>query len=523
MSVIERVKRNGGVLLVVMLAALLRLALLDMKPPHFDEGVNGWFVDQMTRNGFYHYDPENYHGPLHFYLLFLFQTLFGRHAWALRLPVAFISIACVWFTTRFDRFVDRRTCLFAALAMAVSPAAVFYGRYAIHESEFLFFLLLAVWGFVGLRRLGQKRYLWAAGLGLTGLVLTKETYVIHLACFGLAAFCQALWERLFPSTQAAVAERRWTARDVCMLGATCLGAIVFFYSGNLLDFSSLTGVPNENLARTPLKVLVMSNPLLHTFVAWTQTGTQGHGHEKAAWYWLDLIRRYEWPAVLGVIYSVRYLWPGSDRLMRYMAIYGCGTLVAYSVVPYKTPWCVISLLWPFFFLFGDLVRESASRWKAWAVYLPAGVLLAISLGLSVRLNYFHYTDEDEPYVYVQTFNDVHKLIDPLYKLAQSNPETYQFTGHILLPSYHPLPWLLGDFTKVGYYGSDSTPAEMDADFLLVDDSRVSVVEKGLKDAYFKDSLRLRGSQDPSTLYLSYAKFRALFPGREAEFQPESVR
>jgi hypothetical protein len=42
---------------ILALAAVLRIALLDIKPPHFDEGVNGWFVDQMTRNGFFRYDP----------------------------------------------------------------------------------------------------------------------------------------------------------------------------------------------------------------------------------------------------------------------------------------------------------------------------------------------------------------------------------------------------------------------------------------------------------------------------------
>ena len=28
------------------------LSCCAMKPPHFDEGINGWFVDQMTKNGF---------------------------------------------------------------------------------------------------------------------------------------------------------------------------------------------------------------------------------------------------------------------------------------------------------------------------------------------------------------------------------------------------------------------------------------------------------------------------------------
>ncbi|MEA3165037.1 MAG: hypothetical protein QOE88_2855, partial [Verrucomicrobiota bacterium] len=39
--------------LILLLAAVVRLAFLDLKPPHFDEGINGWFCDQMTKNGYY--------------------------------------------------------------------------------------------------------------------------------------------------------------------------------------------------------------------------------------------------------------------------------------------------------------------------------------------------------------------------------------------------------------------------------------------------------------------------------------
>src|ERR687883_482438 len=83
--------------LIVAFAALLRLFLLGIKPPHFDEGINGWFVDQMVKNGFYRYDPTNYHGPLHFYILFVCQTLLGRNVWAIRLPVVLASIFAVHF------------------------------------------------------------------------------------------------------------------------------------------------------------------------------------------------------------------------------------------------------------------------------------------------------------------------------------------------------------------------------------------------------------------------------------------
>ena len=168
------------------LAAFLRFFLLGIKPPHFDEGINGWFVDQVMKNGFYRYDPTNYHGPLHFYVLLLFECLFGRNLWALRLPVVLVSISCVWLALKFEPLVGRNVTRIAALAMAISPGFVFYGRYAIHEVWLQFFSTMFILGLLGLWRLGRLNYLWYAGMGMTGMILTKETYAIHLACAVLA-------------------------------------------------------------------------------------------------------------------------------------------------------------------------------------------------------------------------------------------------------------------------------------------------------------------------------------------------
>ncbi|HSP45375.1 MAG TPA: hypothetical protein VLO30_05235, partial [Chthoniobacterales bacterium] len=112
--------------IIVGLGAFLRFFLLGIKPPHFDEGINGWFVDQMVKNGFYRYDPTNYHGPLHFYILFVCQTLLGRNLWAIRLPVVLASIFSIHLTLKFEPFVGRNVSRLAALAMAVSPGFVFY-------------------------------------------------------------------------------------------------------------------------------------------------------------------------------------------------------------------------------------------------------------------------------------------------------------------------------------------------------------------------------------------------------------
>src|ERR1043166_4142899 len=168
--------------LILGLAAFLRLLLLAIKPPHFDEGINGWFVDQVVKTGFYRYDPTNYHGPLHFYALLLSQTLFGRNLWALRLPVVLVSISCVWLTLKFEPFFGRAISRLAALAMAISPAFIFYGRYSIHEVWILFFTMLFFFGLFGLWKFGTARDLWWAGMGLTGMILSKETYILHVGC-----------------------------------------------------------------------------------------------------------------------------------------------------------------------------------------------------------------------------------------------------------------------------------------------------------------------------------------------------
>src|SRR5438045_5250792 len=161
------------------LAAALRILYLGIKPPHFDEGINGWFVDQMVKDGFYRYDPTNYHGPLHVYILFLSQTLSGRNLYALRLPVVLASIGSVWLALQYDRLIPRPVARLAALAMALSPGFIFYGRYSIHEAWLLLFSMMFIFGLLGLWVVGTLNYPWFTGMRLTEMIRTKEKYIMH--------------------------------------------------------------------------------------------------------------------------------------------------------------------------------------------------------------------------------------------------------------------------------------------------------------------------------------------------------
>src|SRR6266446_2001100 len=228
--------------LILALAVFLRFFLLDIKPPHFDEGINGWFVDQMVKNGFYKYDPTNYHGPLHFYVLFLSQTLFGRNVWALRLPVVLVSIGCVWLTLKFEPFVGRTVSRLAALAMAVSPGFVFYGRYSIHEVWILFFTMLFIFGAFGLWKFGAAKYLWCTGMGLAGMVLSKETYILHVLCAIIAVPVCAASNYLSEIEDRRPAKQTWDYVDLAVVVGTGVVLLVVFYSGFFFHWAGVKGL-----------------------------------------------------------------------------------------------------------------------------------------------------------------------------------------------------------------------------------------------------------------------------------------
>jgi uncharacterized protein (TIGR03663 family) len=587
-SLHERLARTDWIFWsIIGLGAFLRFFLLSIKPAHFDEGINGWFVDQMMKTGFYRYDPTNYHGPLHFYVLLVAQALFGRHIWALRLPVVLASIGSIFLTLKFEPLVGRKVSRLAALAMAISPGFIFYGRYSIHEVWLLLFSMLFILGLLGLWRFGTRGYLWCVGIGAAGMILTKETYIIHIGSAFLAAAVLWVSHRLTPMEEVNRARQQWDIADLAIVTAATIFLIVFFYSGTFLNWHGVKG-------------------LYLTFATWYQTGSNGNGHEKPWPYWLELVLRYEWPILIGLLLCLACQF-FKNYTIRYLAIYGVGVFVAYSIIHYKTPWIIISIAWPLLFVFAAgaaalsiprkafaivlsasigfglglaisyLIQPAAVRTTcSWGKYLgeavqitlaatstsavcgeiggklfgcalicallggglawwrgdswkpgehfmrrvqqgAVGLSLLFSLGMAIWLNYFRCTTDTEPYVYVQTYNDIFRLMKPIMRLVHGNPIYYRITGSFIRTSTYPFPWLLGDFGNVGYYEGSNSPGKMDADFLVVQSDRIAEVEKKLHDSYFTEPMKIRPYQDESKIFFSAKTFHKVFPGRSPDF------
>jgi len=278
---------------ILVVAFLFRFLYLGMKPPHFDEGINGWFVDQLISNGYYSYDPTNYHGPFHFYILWIFKFFFGRNLWALRLPASCFGLAGIYLITQLKPYIGKMTAYGAALLCSVSPGIVFYTRYAIHESELFFFSLLGFIGFLRYSTVKDKTSLWLMGLGITGMIITKETFVVHLMCLGIAFGCLKVVESVFRSKEPVKhVHPKFLESDVLVVISVCLFLFTVFYSGFFLHFRGVVD-------------------FFRSFGAWFGTAQKGNGHQKPFWYWFYLLQHYELVALMGVILSIRLIFPSS--------------------------------------------------------------------------------------------------------------------------------------------------------------------------------------------------------------------
>ena len=178
-------------------------------------------------------------------------------------------------------------------------------------------------------------------------------------------------------------------------------------------------------------------------------------------------------------------------------------MIAYSIIPYKTPWCIISLLWPFSILFGCAVEEvravlGLNPFKTFGSIAVASLLLGVSMIMTIRLNFLHFVDPKEPYVYVQTQPGISVVTDPVLGMAARDPRNHSMGGQIVLESYYPLPWIFGDFTRIGYY--DKMPEVLDGEFIVALTSQQKTVESHLKEPYFRRRFQLRDSMDECTVW-----------------------
>lgn len=499
----------------LLMAATIALRFLDLgiKPPHFDEGINGHFVMTIWRDGFYTYDPTNFHGPLYFYLCHLAEIMMGRSVESFRVMNAVLATGLVFLISRFRRFVGG-TAIVAAWILALSPAFSFYGRYAIHETLFILGQVAFVYGrFAWMNRPSRGAMVWMA-TGLVILISTKETFFIFLGTWFIAEIVVRILEQF---EREGVARAPWVQRED--LSENERRALV-------LDALAISGISVLVLAALFSGFFEHSQGIADFFRAfdfWSSTGTKGNGHEKPFFYWIELLARYEWPLLIGLVISIGSIvtlrTPDGhvmQRKPRLLLLFGLGHVLAYSLIPYKTPWLLLSF-WPLAFwslpIFNSArARSSLVRPLSRAVMV---VVIAMSGYQAWDLSFKNYANGAEPYVYVQTTSDYTAVMEIVKKKLQRDPEARNMSIVVMIQDPWPLPYDLSLFPKMRYARIEEIDKDLSivekADLMLIDGSILEGLRGVMPKRFGRMKFQLRDAYGLGWALFDYDEFQAVLP------------
>jgi uncharacterized protein (TIGR03663 family) len=482
-----------GVAVIFLIAAVLRLYDLNLVPLHHDEGVNGNFLVRLVREGFYRYDPENYHGPTLYYFAAFFpwivRMLFGKTAMetyglttvAIRMVPALFGLATIWLIVLLRRWLGTIATLSAALLLAVSPGAVYLSRYFIHETHFVFFTLAIVVSCLYFYEYRNAYYLIPAAASAALLFATKETAMISAGVLIIAFALTLVYRRL---RRGRVVERRgrsqrevWSLRGfVDELGgpmavglAAILAAITFVGLYVLLYSSFFTNAKGVSDS-------------LQTFAIWTKTGTVAHVHPVYTYFqWLG--QREGALLLLGAVGAFFIVVKPKNAFALFAALWAFGITAAYSLIPYKTPWLMLNFVVPLALIAGYAVQSiyelEGRQWRVTGVVLV--IVLSFTAYQSVDLNFINYDNDDSRYVYVyaHTTRGMLDLVKEIDRIG--NERSGGQTGiTIVSPDYWPLPWYLRNYSRVGYYGRLAPSTEP---MIIANANQQAEVEANFRDLY----------------------------------------
>ena len=431
---------------ILLAATLLRLLFLAEKPLHHDEGVNGLFLANLFRTGYYHYDPANYHGPSLYYLALvptainnLFHWGHGLSTFGIRFVTAFFGVATVWLMLCLRRYLGTPAALAAAAFATVSPGFVFFSRYFIHEILFVFFSLGVIVAWLRYRDTGKPRYLYLSSASAAMLFATKETWLITAIVWLIAIPCTTVYLRLRGREDLLPQHHEKQAIQPTTKKQALIASAIFIAIGVLLYSSFLTNPKG-----------ILDSVL--TFTYWTKTGEHGI-YNREWWTYFTWMRAEESPLlILGGLGILTAFIRARSYFTVFCAFWSIGIIAAYSLVPYKTPWLVLSLLLPLTVMSGYFIGVAYQPGLRALITVITCAAVAVSLYQSINISFFNYDNDNYPYVYAHTNRDFLKMIDEIDAITAKNPAHQKIGITVMSPEHWPLPWYLRDYPNTGYWG-----------------------------------------------------------------------
>lgn len=444
-------------ILILILAFVLRFAVLDLKLFHHDEAIHAWFCYDLLTKGAWSYDPS-YHGPFLYYVtagmfyLFGFSDAVGRILPALS---GFLLVPLVYCIYRFG-YLDSKQALLAAFFLAISPDMVYFSRFLRHDIFMLFFTLLLVAALLAYFSKGETKYAVLAAIAAAGSLCCKEEMPVILIIIGsfLAIAVYRKWFVLPPA---------WK-HDLVLFVLLVISICCAMYSA--------FGFHTETLIGTGFGFTENGFHFAANTTGWYQAiehWMEMHNQQRLGGPWffyVPLYLLYELPIfILAIIATLQFIFPVSRLRLFYnrlsaiirnrslarttedLALTSARQLIAAQQVPDRTelfmqfciwwmvltmafyawvgekvPWLLIHQLLPMIF-----VATYRLNWYKIGFALIGAVFL---IGMTWHVA-FVPVDISEPIVQVQNSEDMRTVMALMDR-----------SDHVVLASknYWPLPW-----------------------------------------------------------------------------------
>lgn len=415
-------KRAFWAIFVILFASALfiRCTHITIRPFHNDEGVNFFFIQGISQKGYYEYSHENYHGPAYFYITKAFTNLLGEDEFGMRASAIVVGTLTLVLILPFVSLSESLFVLIATFLMAFSPSLVFFSRYAIHETLFVFCgvaLALSIFWWCQSRKV---IHIYMAALSLALLICTKETFVITLFALGLATLTQGRFRESWTELKNQKNHLMYALLLIVLL-------VIGIYTGG---FKWINGI----------RELFLAVP------QWVGRNKSDVGHFKPFIYYAKVIWQTEPHLIMITLGSLVYslveikniIKDDQYRFVRFLFVWAATAFLVYSFLNYKTVWLIINITLPLILLSAFWLSRLIMDGK------PLGIVVSLATAGLTLLNVWTYNFEKpygppNPFSYVHTSPGMLELVSDIDAYWQKNPAARVLVG---VDGYWPLPFYL---------------------------------------------------------------------------------
>ncbi|MDH3327736.1 MAG: TIGR03663 family protein [Desulfobulbaceae bacterium] len=416
----------GWLLVLLLMAAGLRLSLLEVTPFHHDESIHAWFSYRLWTGHSYTYDPI-YHGPFLYWTTAAMYSVFGDNDFTARLLPAVFSSGLIALCWLLRSIMGKIGWVAAAFFITLSPTFTYYGRFLAHDNYVAFFTLASVLLATRFVRSEKKSTLSLLGVVIGCFMATKACFYLHLGIFAgfgffvliLDTFAPKMPRKMLLQSAADLAGRNW--QGVMLACGLALLTYTALYSS---FFSNWKGI---------------ADGLVQTVSYWW--GQQMEPRIPGPfYYYLPRLLLHE-PVFYLVVPAV--IWAGVRKVRPFdlfLAYWTLAAFIVYSFAQEKVPWLLLHILLPMTLLSGRYVQILAEKksFRPW-IALSLVVLLSWSLRESLWLCFKSSPEDPHLLKYMATANDIRKVVTKITADTTSSRQVI-----VSGKATWPLAWYLRD-------------------------------------------------------------------------------